>query len=539
LKTSNLLYTSLFSGLLLGLAWLPGFTFIIFIAFVPFIFVLTNFENYTEARKLKRLKKFFILFSGFLVWNLISTWWVYNASPTAIIAFLANSIFMSFTLLLANKLRMKFKNKNGAYFIIIPVWLSFEYLYQQTDLSWSWLNLGNVLAFQPSWAQWYEFTGNAGGTAWILTVNIFLFFILKSKVYNQIWNKKLIYLSVIVLFLPLIVSHYLKFSTKERLANFLLKEQTCIVVQPNIDPYNEKFVYSMQHQLEKFSATLHQLDKVIIQDADYIVLPETFLAQEIWEHQLDSSHEISQLKSNLINAKTKIICGATTITAYDFEATSSARKFSDGPGYYDFFNSALQIDESGKTQIYHKSKLVPGVETMPFAWLLKPLESLALQLGGTFGSLGKQNERSNFFDKKNAVKVAPVICYESIFSEYVTDYVKQGANFISIITNDGWWGDSPGYKQHLAYAKLRAIETRKPIVRSANTGVSCFINTLGESEQETEYWKEAAIFSKIQPNTYQTIFVQFGDWISKSSLLISFFLIAYSIFMRVKNGSNN
>jgi apolipoprotein N-acyltransferase len=293
----------------------------------------------------------------------------------------------------------------------------------------------------------------------------------------------------------------------------------------------------MKHQLEKFKNSLNRLNSTVIQSADYIVLPETFLAQELWEHQLDSSLEVAQLKSNLINSKTKIVCGATTIKAYEFEATPSARKFSDGPGYYDFFNSALQIDASGKTQVYHKSKLVPGVETMPFAWLLKPLENFALQLGGTFGSLGKQNDRSNFFDKNNAIKVAPVICYESIFSEYVIDYIKNGANFIAIITNDGWWGDTPGYKQHLAYAKLRAIETRKPVIRSANTGVSCFINTIGETSQETEYWKEAAIFCKIHPNTYQTVFVQFGDLISKSSLLITLFLIAYPIFMRVKKGS--
>jgi apolipoprotein N-acyltransferase len=171
---------------------------------------------------------------------------------------------------------------------------------------------------------------------------------------------------------------------------------------------------------------------------------------------------------------------------------------------------------------------------MPFSWLLKPLESIAIELGGTFGSLGRQDERSVFFDKTNAIKVAPVICYESIFSEYVTDYIKQGANFITIITNDGWWGDTPGYKQHLAYAKLRAIETRKPIVRSANTGISCFIDPLGNISLQTEYWKEAAIFCKIKPNSYQTMYVQFGDLFSFASLIITILLCIYIIFLRFK-----
>jgi len=532
MKFKSGLYLSLFSGVLLGISWFPGFTFLIFFAFVPLIYVLHLFDE--EKTKTKRFKKFSILFSGFLIWNLISTWWVYNASPAALIAFLANSLFMSITLLTANKIRKKIKFENLAYFVIIPFWLSFEYLYQQTDLSWSWLNLGNSLAYFASFAQWYEFTGASGGTAWILAVNILFFLILKNKLSKNVWNKKLIYIGFSIMILPILLSYFLISNAESRYSKFNTKEQSCIVIQPNIDPYNEKFVFGMEHQLDKFKTVLNKLGKTVIQSADYIVLPETFLAQELWEHQLDSCSEISNLKSNLINSKTKIVCGATTVKAYENQATPSARKFSDGPGFYDFFNTALQIDASGKTQIYHKSKLVPGVETMPFSWLLKPLESIAIELGGTFGSLGRQDERSVFFDKTNAIKVAPVICYESIFSEYVTDYIKQGANFITIITNDGWWGDTPGYKQHLAYAKLRAIETRKPIVRSANTGISCFIDPLGNISLQTEYWKEAAIFCKIKPNSYQTMYVQFGDLFSFASLIITILLCIYIIFLRFK-----
>ncbi len=532
MKIKSGLFLTILSGFLLGISWFPGFTFLIFFAFVPFIFLLNFFND--EKNKIKRFKKFSIIFLGFLVWNLISTWWVYNASPVAVIAFLGNSLFMTITLLVANYLSKKINYKNASYFIIIPVWISFEYLYQQTDLSWTWLNLGNSLAYLPSFAQWYEFTGVSGGTAWILAVNIIFSLILKNKLSEKIWNKKMIYSGLSILFFPILLSYFLKYNAESRYSKFNNKVQSCIVIQPNIDPYNEKFVFSMEHQLDKFKIVLNRLDTTVIQSADYVFLPETFLAQEIWEHELDKCIEVANLKSNLINIKTKIVCGATTVKAYENQATPSARKFSDGPGYYDFFNSALQIDASGKTQIYHKSKLVPGVETMPFSWLLKPLESIAIKLGGTFGSLGKQNERSVFFDKNNAIKVAPVICYESIFSDYVIEYIKKGANFIAIITNDGWWGDSPGYKQHLAYAKLRAIETRKPIVRSANTGISCFIDPLGNISHQTEYWREDAIFSKITPNSYETVYVKFGDLISLISIVTTILLFIYLIFIYMK-----
>ncbi|MFZ8281203.1 nitrilase-related carbon-nitrogen hydrolase, partial [Staphylococcus aureus] len=74
---------------------------------------------------------------------------------------------------------------------------------------------------------------------------------------------------------------------------------------------------------------------------------------------------------------------------------------------------------------------------------------------------------------------APIICYESIYGEYIRTYVQKKATLLSIITNDGWWGNTPGYQQHLAYAKLRAIENNRWVVRSANTGVSAIINNKG------------------------------------------------------------
>jgi apolipoprotein N-acyltransferase len=177
---------------------------------------------------------------------------------------------------------------------------------------------------------------------------------------------------------------------------------------------------------------------------------------------------------------------------------------------------------------------VPGVELMPFPYLLKPLESLALNLGGTMGSLGKQEERTVFFSHDKKVAIAPVICYESVYSDYVAQYVRNGANLIFILTNDGWWENTPGHKQHLAYAKLRAIETRREIARCANTGISCFITPYGEIEQATLYWEDAIITKNITPNNTQTLFVKFGDVISYASSLLAILLLIWSQLLRFK-----
>jgi apolipoprotein N-acyltransferase len=270
---------------------------------------------------------------------------------------------------------------------------------------------------------------------------------------------------------------------------------------------------------------------------DYLVFPETALTEDIWEHQMEQSGSLQRLRIFLKNfPKLKIIIGASTGKVYapGEELSVTARKFTQEDGYYDSYNTALQVDNAQPIQVYHKSKLVPGVEQMPFPFIFKHLESIAIDLGGTTGGLGTQEERSVFVSPDRTMKAAPVVCYESVYGEYVSEYVKNGANFIAIITNDGWWGDTPGYKQHLKYGRLRAIETRRWIVRSANTGISCFINPFGDIQQATKYWVPAVISQKIQLNNELTFYTRFGDYIARAALCISIAMLIYSLFIRFK-----
>ena len=534
MKIKHPLILSLLSAFLLSISWLPYCTFFIFIAFVP-LFFITEHYDVRHAVKRRKIKQFGLLFLSLLLWNVATTWWVYNASPIAVLAFVLNALFMTWVFRLAIWFG-RYVPKYMSLFVIIPFWLSFEYFHQQWDLSWTWLNLGNVFAFQSSWVQWYEYTGASGGTLWIWLINILVYLILKEKSETSVWNKsKVIKMSCVLLF-PIIISFIINFSVDSRIKDSQLKAQQVLIIQPNIDPYNEKFSSDQQTQLDKLMRLIFQKDSSLIKQADYLILPETFLTENVWESELEQASAVLFLKEKLvrINPNLVIITGANTLQDYlaNEHIPASAHKFRDGPGYYDFFNTGLQIDNSDYCQVYHKSKLVPGVEIMPFPWLLKPLEDYAIKLGGTFGSLGTQKERTTFLNKKNAIKVAPVICYESVYPEYVTGYVKNGANFIAIITNEGWWGETPGYKQHLAYGALRAIETRKPIVRSANTGVSCFIDEQGVLSQQTPYWEEAVINATVYPNTYQTFFVRFGDLIAKAALVALLGIIVLGITKR-------
>ncbi len=105
-------------------------------------------------------------------------------------------------------------------------------------------------------------------------------------------------------------------------------------------------------------------------------------------------------------------------------------------------------------------------------------------LGGATGSYAKQSKPGVLYSQ-SGIGAGPVICYESIWGEWVAQSVRSGAQFIAIITNDGWWENTSGKDQHLDYAKLRAIETRRWVCRSANTGISAFINQRGDIVQYT------------------------------------------------------
>jgi apolipoprotein N-acyltransferase len=152
---------------------------------------------------------------------------------------------------------------------------------------------------------------------------------------------------------------------------------------------------------------------------------------------------------------------------------------------------------------------------MPFAGSLGFLEKYAINLGGMTGSLGVDTIQHAFRNRATGFTVAPSICYESVYGEYMGEFVKKGAQLIFIITNDGWWRDTPGHRQHCSYARLRAIESRRSIARSANTGISCFVNQRGDISQATEYWKPAAIKQAINANSEITFYTEHGDYIAR------------------------
>src|SRR5688572_21136787 len=173
------------TGILLWFAWPErGYTFVIFFAFVPLLFAEYSFYYTNRRRKASRMFGNFLI--AFLLWNSLTTWWIYNASDVgAVVAILFNSFLMA----LVWQLYYLVKRSEGpaaGYVSLVLLWVAFEYLHLNWEISWPWLTLGNVFAMHPEWVQWYEYTGVLGGTIWVLSINILLFQLVKNLWYKDL-----------------------------------------------------------------------------------------------------------------------------------------------------------------------------------------------------------------------------------------------------------------------------------------------------------------------------------------------------------------
>ena len=143
-------------------------------------------------------------------------------------------------------------------------------------------------------------------------------------------------------------------------------------------------------------------------------------------------------------------------------------------------------------------------------------------------------------------RLGAMICYESVYGDWSRVATKKGASFLAVMTNDGWWGDTPGYRQHFNYARLRAIENRRDVVQAANTGTSGFINQRGDVLAKTGWGEETTLRGTVNGNDVQTAFVRNGDRTGRVAchafcglLMLLFFVALDTRSGRGKSASGN
>ncbi len=485
-------FYSILSGIFLGVAFtIPQLFFLIFFAFIPLLIV--EKENLNSPNK-------YLIFNyaliSFLIWNTISCWWIGSAHLLgAILIIICNALVQALVFWTVSRTRRTLKKP--LLFSWIIIWLGFEYFHSNWDLAWPWLNLGNVFAAAPKIIQWYEFTGSRGGTLWIIIINYLGFYLLSQK-QHRIANSLLLFFTLTA---PISLSLYLY-----QMPPIITNSRSFAIIQPNIDPYTEKF--NPENQQIHYHKLLRTVDSICIgSHPDFLIIPETSILSFIDEQNPGTSSEYQQLKQIIEKyPQTKIIIGT--------HSSSHNKKY----------NSAMLIT-SKRTQFYHKHWLVPLFEQVPFQRHLSFIPNNTIALGGFQGAYSQDNKIAYF--KTDSIAITPIVCYESIFGAYCSQRIPQQAGFITLITNDGWWKNTPGYLYHLNFSRLRAIESRREIIRSANNGISAHINNKGEIIKNTSWWQQAVLQGKLNCISHKTYYVENGDYLGRISLFFGIFLLFY------------
>jgi apolipoprotein N-acyltransferase len=535
LKKFWLVLLSVLSGLLLAAAWpARGFPGLLFVGLIPLLAVEDHLSTHRE--KFFHFSTLLYSYPAFFTWNILTTWWIVNSTTVgAVMAIVLNSLFMSVVFQAFHFSKKHLRSAASGYAALIVFWISFEYLHLNWNLNWPWLNLGNGFASFHKWVQWYEYTGALGGTLWVLVANIVGYrLIQKLKIKNQKSGKNslVIYFSLWIL-VPIGISYliYSNYQEESRPVNV-------VVVQPNFDPYSEQYILPPQQVLGRI---IQLAEPLLDSTTNFLAAPESAIQEEMWENDLSTFYTLPALRAYVKKFPgLNIIVGGSTFRYYlpGQKVPYTARKFKDADQYYDAYNAAIMVNGLDSLQLYHKSKLTPGVETLPSFKGLKWIERYAIDLGGTVGSLGTDDVRK-VYRTVSTVRASAVICYESVFGEFFAEFVKNGAEVMFIITNDGWWGNTGGYRQHFSFASLRAIETRRSIARSANTGISAFIDQRGDDHQATVYWKPSAIKGTINANSELTFYTKNGDYIARISVALMVVILAVSFFSKFRNSKTS
>ena len=539
MKKTHRYLLSLLSGLMLILSWPPhGFPLLAFFAFVPLFFVSDDLVE--SDGKVPFWRGLWYAFLAFLVWNIGATWWIWNITPEGCIAALVlNSFFMSIVFGCWQRFRSLKLPPVAAAVALIAFWCTWEYLHLNWDLTWPWLNLGNVFGNSTEFVQWYEITGTFGGTVWILAGNFFCYFLLKNCRKNR--KKALVFGGILLLWIVLpAAGSLLRYKTYQLPSPTADNSIEVVIVQQNTDPVEEQYhMNNLQHaqRLMEVAATKLTPDTRLLLCAE-TAIPWSIASSAIGADDcptFNSSYAWLPMVDTLTHyfPNLNFIVGLSTYEIFDHKATLTAQETRYGT-FIDDYNTAACFNRNGLAGLYYKSKLVPGVEKMPYPQVFGFLEKLAIDLGGTSGSLGKDTEQRTFPLQSVPFRIGTAICYESAYGEHFGKFVKNGAQLMSVITNDGWWGNSPGYQQHFLMSKLRAVETRRTILRSANTGISAIIDERGDTHQQTKYDTRLALRDNVVPNDAVTFYVRHGDYLARLCVALTALIAIFSISLRIK-----
>lgn len=499
---------SIVAGVLLGLSFPPvNLSFLSFPAFILLFHLAHKCNSYKQLA--------YYSYAGFVVWNLIGTYWLMMASlPAGVAAILANSVLMTIPLCLIKYFSEKSSSPLLTSLLQTSAWVGYEFLHHNWDLSWTWLAIGNGWANFTGIIQYISVTGFLGITFWVVLSSALTYQLILRK------EKKILYATIAVfLFFPL-----WSFLIYEDHSEADSQNRTEVaIIQPNHDSYQN---YAGMSGLTEVVDSLFALtERTITSETELVIWPENAIDGYIFADSPTASRLADSAQAWNIN----FLVGTGLYKSYPADTKKLYRGTFRGLPY-NAFNAALFVDTMGNIADYEKANLVPVVERVPFVNTLAAIDIFDWVDWGKIAGFGKGTIPDMI--STDTFTTPGLICYDSVYPSWIREFVKMDATFLTIITNDGWWGDTSGHRQHFAYARLRAIEFDRWIARSANNGISGIITPNGSILHKTDYWVRTGFTSTIQNRSTKTIYTRFGNWLPLLCLTLT---ITFWVFFRVRN----
>ena len=523
----------LLSGILLGLSYPPvPFPYLIFAGLIPYLIVIEKRKTLAEINR-------FTYFTAF-IFNIITLYWVGSWTKDAdTFLMVAGTVLMFFNpiVFLIPSTLYYFARKHFSLrtsLLLLPwFWLFYEYIYSITDFKFPWLSLSNSLPYFLSYIQVAEWIGSYGLTILIVYVNVFGYLSLKmwKKDVKLRWAEPVILLLLILL--PIIYGQF-KLNIEQE-----VKEKVKVgLIQPNLNPNKKWELGNLKKQLDLY---LELSQKAINQNAEIIIWPETALPVYLLNKRYKTHKARIQ---NFVN-KSNITLATGMPHAeffYDLEnAPVEAKPLKNSNGVYTSYNSILYFAPGRITEQYGKIKLVPFGEKVPLVDVFPVLGKwIKWNVGISSWNTGTDTlVYSSEINENLSVNIGGIICIESIYPDFVSSFVKKNADFIAVVTNDSWYGNSSGPYQHKEISVLRAVENRKPVVRAANGGISCIINSLGQTVASSEMFSQDVIVGDIELNDEKSFFSSYYLLLPIISILVAIFIILISIINKFRRRKLN
>ena len=392
-----------------------------------------------------------------------------------------------------------------AVWLVPVIWTAHEYLRGLGDLAFPWTNLSLSQVDYLSLIQFADVTGDLGVSFWVVVVNVVVYQMIASAAAPHRRFIGSCAATIVLLFgLPFLYGW--------NAINRLTTAETVrvAVLQGDIDSFHK---WDSAYVDQSFAVYETQVREAAASGAELIVLPET--AAPVYLRT--KTHHRRQLESIAEEIGVPMLIGTL-----EYETVPE--------GGYLSYNAAVALDRDGFRPDYHaKLHLVPLGEWIPFSDRIKILDRL--EVGGAHFTAG---QKLVLFDHPQG-PYAAAICFESVFPDIIRRFTQKGARFLVNITNDGWYGMSSGPTQHAMIAVYRAIETRRPIARSANTGISLFIDRAGRVQSASDQYVPDCLVRDLELGlpADSTFFVRHGMYFGRfCSILAGAFLVGAALMDR-------